>query len=189
MSMARAFGARLRINYIRVAGTLLAAFFGDSVIGRATRDAIANAKMSALRKTLSVCGRDVTIQFPITISGPSSVEIGSNVSLAAYVHIWGEGGVRLGDRVMVGAHTAISSLTHDYTAEVMAYTLVMCPVIVENDVWIGSNCVILPGVRIGEGAVIGAGAVVTRNVEAYQIVAGVPAREISRRRRPKDIVC
>ncbi len=54
-------------------------------------------------------------------------------------------------------------------------------VIIEDDVWIGANCVITPDVRIGRGAVIGAGAVVTRNVAPYTIAGGVPAREIGRR--------
>jgi maltose O-acetyltransferase len=51
-------------------------------------------------------------------------------------------------------------------------------VIIEDDVWIGSNAIILPGVRIGKGAIVGAGAVVTKDVLSYTIVAGVPARSI-----------
>ncbi len=50
------------------------------------------------------------------------------------------------------------------------------PVVIEDDVWIGENAIVLPGVRIGRGAVVGAGAVVTRDVEPYAIVHGVPAR-------------
>ncbi|MDB5024597.1 MAG: antibiotic acetyltransferase [Mucilaginibacter sp.] len=55
------------------------------------------------------------------------------------------------------------------------------PVVIEDDVWIGSNAVILSGIKIGRGAVIGAGAIVTKNVDAYTIVAGNPARLIRRR--------
>jgi galactoside O-acetyltransferase len=54
-------------------------------------------------------------------------------------------------------------------------------IIVEKDVWIGANAVILPGVTIGRGSVVGAGAVVTRNVESYSVVAGVPAKKIKER--------
>ena len=54
-------------------------------------------------------------------------------------------------------------------------------VIIGNDVWIGHNAVIMPGVNIGNGAVIGAGAVVTKDVEAYSVVAGVPAKKIKMR--------
>ena len=52
---------------------------------------------------------------------------------------------------------------------------------VANDVWIGANAIILPGVKVGDGAVIGAGAVVTKDVEAFQIVAGVPAKPVRKR--------
>lgn len=61
------------------------------------------------------------------------------------------------------------------------------PVVIGNDVWIGANAVILPGVNIGDGAVIAAGAIVTKNVEPYCIVAGNPAR-VLRRRFDEDII-
>jgi acetyltransferase-like isoleucine patch superfamily enzyme len=55
------------------------------------------------------------------------------------------------------------------------------PVIIGNDVWIGSRVTILPGVKIGDGAIIGASAVVTKDVEPYSIVAGNPAKKIGSR--------
>jgi acetyltransferase-like isoleucine patch superfamily enzyme len=60
-------------------------------------------------------------------------------------------------------------------------------VVIGNDVWIGADAIIMPGVRIGDGAVIGAGAVVTKDVAAFQIVAGVPARPV--RMRFSEKVC
>ncbi len=59
-------------------------------------------------------------------------------------------------------------------------------VVIEEDVWIGANCVITPDVRIGRGAVVGAGAVVTRDVAPFAIVGGVPAREIGRRGQEEE---
>lgn len=76
----------------------------------------------------------------------------------------------------IGSHTAITTLTHDHTREIMQATSVKEPVIIHDDVWIGAHCVIMPGITIGQGAVVGAGAVVTKDVEPHAIVAGVPAR-------------
>jgi maltose O-acetyltransferase len=56
------------------------------------------------------------------------------------------------------------------------------PVIIEDDVWIGARVIILPGVKIGKGSIVGAGAVVTKDVEPYSIVAGVPAKLIRKRK-------
>jgi acetyltransferase-like isoleucine patch superfamily enzyme len=58
------------------------------------------------------------------------------------------------------------------------------PVVLEDDVWIGANAIVANGVRVGRGAVVGAGAVVTKDVEPYAIVAGVPARQIGARLDP-----
>jgi acetyltransferase-like isoleucine patch superfamily enzyme len=140
-----------------------------------------------LRKELKACGERVHFQAPVTITGPSHVEIGCDVAFAAYVHIWGDGGVRIGNRVMIGTHTSISSITHDHNQNIMYDTVILKPVTIEDDVWISSNSVILPGVTIGKGAVIGAGAVVNRDVPPLHVVAGVPARTIKTRSVPVQI--
>ena len=144
------------------------------------------AQSEAIRRKLKSCGRDVTLHTPLVIAGAEHVSLGDNVSVGPFVHMWGQGGIRVGDRVMIGAHTAITTLTHDYTAERMQDTLLERSVSIEDDVWIGGHAVILPGVSIGKGAVIGAGAVATKDVEPYSIVVGVPARPLKSReaRRP-----
>ena len=134
------------------------------------------AKTKKLKKSLGSCGDNLGIQHPIVVQGLEFVHFGSDVSIAAFVHIWGSGGVVIGDRVMIGTHTSITSLTHDYTARNMRVTLISQPVTIEDDVWIGSNCVILPGVKLGCGCVIGAGSVVTENIPPNAIAVGVPAR-------------
>ena len=60
------------------------------------------------------------------------------------------------------------------------------PVVIEDDVWIGTRAIIMPGIRIGKGAIVAAGAVVTKDVKPYDIVAGVPARYI-KSRRPSEV--
>jgi acetyltransferase-like isoleucine patch superfamily enzyme len=125
---------------------------------------------------LKSCGKNCYFQMPIHIESPWCVEIGDNVSIAAYVHMWGGGGIKIGNRVMIASHSAITSLTHDYTQEDMSKTLVKGSVTIEDDVWIGAHSVILPGISIGKGAVVGAGSVVTKTIEPYSIVFGSPAR-------------
>lgn len=148
----------------------------ESLAGLATE-----VRVAALKASLKSCGQRVSIQMPAYIAQPESVEVGSDVSLGAFVHIWGAGGVRVGDRTMIGSHSAISTITHDYHAEEMQKTVVLEPVVIGSDAWIGAHAVVLPGVSIGVGAVVGAGSVVTRNVDSGSIVAGVPAKEIGRR--------
>jgi maltose O-acetyltransferase len=150
-------------------------FYSHERLNRAIDQALNEARLHRLRSSLKSCGHGLSVQFPITITEPQLVEMGERVSLAAYVHIWGGGEVSIGDRVMIGTHTSITSLTHDYKQKVMRNTLIRKRVIIEDDVWISSNCVILPGVKIGRGAVIGAGSVVTKNVDPHAVVFGVPA--------------
>src|SRR5438552_14452929 len=139
-----------------------------------------HADILNLKSSLGSCGRDVSIQWPVVVAEPEMVHLGQKVSLAAFVHVWGGGGVYIGNRVMIGAHTAIASRTHDYRQDIMYYTVVRKPVTIEDDVWIGSHCVILPGIRVGRGAVVGAGSVVTRDIDVMTVVSGVSARVVAR---------
>jgi len=134
-----------------------------------------------LTNKLSHCGRSVTFYHPVALLTPECISIGDDVAINAFVHIWGDGGVTIGDRVMIATHVAITSATHDYKEAVMRSTVVRKPVRIEDDVWIGSNAVIMPGVTLGAGCVIGAGAVVTRNVPAGAIAVGIPARVVGQR--------
>jgi maltose O-acetyltransferase len=149
---------------------------GPHRLGDTTRHALQSVRFRTVRASLKTCGLATSIQYPVCFTSPEKIEFGDNSSVAAYVHIWGAGGVRIGSRVMIGTHTSISSVTHDYRSDAMWQTIVTKPVVIEDDVWIGSNVVILPGVSIGKGAVVGAGAVVTRDVAPSAIVIGVPAR-------------
>jgi maltose O-acetyltransferase len=89
--------------------------------------------------------------------------------------------IRTGDDVSIGPEAAILNLGHDPQSPTFADR--GGDVIIGSRVWIGYRAVILPGVKIGDGAVVGAGAVVTKDVEAFAIVAGNPARKIGERNR------
>jgi acetyltransferase-like isoleucine patch superfamily enzyme len=113
-----------------------------------------------------------------------SIRIARRVWLGPYVVIYGHGGVEIGESTLVSMHCTILSSNH---AIAPMGTLIrdvadeLLPTKIGRDVWIGANAVILGGVTIGDGAVVAAGAVVTKNVEPGAIVAGVPARVIRRR--------
>ena len=113
-----------------------------------------------------------------------SIRLARRVWLGPYVVIYGHGGVEIGESTLVSMHCTILSSNHAIPA---MGTLIrdvpdeLLPTKIGRDVWIGANAVILGGVTIGDGAVIAAGGVVNRDVEAGAIVAGVPAREVRRR--------
>jgi maltose O-acetyltransferase len=135
-------------------------------------------KAESLRRQFASCGSRVSIQWPIVVNGPDHLSVGSDVSINAFVHIWAQGGVTIGDSTLIASHVAITSLSHAPDAPKFSESLVSKPVHIGRNVWIGAHAVVLPGISIGDGAVIGAGAVVTRDVAAGDVVAGVPAISI-----------
>lgn len=103
---------------------------------------------------------------------PADLVIGQNlVDDKAYVEI--------GDRVSIGPRVTLLPMEHANVSRIRsAISVRMGGVKIKDDVWVGAGVIILSGVTIGECSVIGAGAVVTKDVEPYTIVAGVPARKI-----------
>jgi acetyltransferase-like isoleucine patch superfamily enzyme len=113
-----------------------------------------------------------------------SIHVADRVWIGPYVVIYGHGGVDIGEWTMVSMHATIVSSNHTILGmdRCMRWEKdVLLPTKIGRDVWIGANAVILGGVTIGDGAVVAAGAVVTKNVEAGAIVVGKPAREMRRR--------
>jgi len=132
-------------------------------------------KMRQLKESMHFCGEQVMIYPPVVFYGAEALDMGDNTSVAPFVHIWCGGRVIIGARCMIGSHAAITSLTHDYTSPEMWKTIEAKPVVIGDDVWIGSHAVIMPGVTVGNGAVIGAGSLVSKDVPENAIVYGIPA--------------
>ena len=130
------------------------------------------------KKFLVKVGKDVNIEKGARLT--STMEIGdrSGVGINALMH----GRVIIGDDVMMGPDCIVYTKNHafsDITVPMRTQGFSEeKPVIIGNDVWIGGRVTILPGVHIGNGAIIGAGAVVTKNVPDYAIVGGNPAKVI-----------
>ena len=117
-------------------------------------------------------------------SGP--IVIGNNFAVNANVMInsRGDGRIEIGNDVLIGPNVVLRSNNHRFVSleiPIAAQGMTYGTIIIEDDVWIASNVVVLPDVRIGRGAVVAAGAVVTKNVDSYTIVGGVPARQIGSR--------
>jgi maltose O-acetyltransferase len=136
-----------------------------------------------LKTTFKKCGWGIEIDKFVNIQGKKNLTVGEYSVINSFVHIWaGPSGVYIGDRVLIASHAAITSLTHDYSRLNMRFgAAIDKSVIIKDDVWIGSHAVILPGITIGEGAVIGAGAIVTSDIPDYAIAIGIPAKVIKYR--------
>lgn len=137
----------------------------------------------------------VRLDGPCTIHGPLSVRpygacpqirIGTGTFLnvdTAFTCVYDE--VRIGARVQIGPRVSFETMGHglDYVPG-KGRGRTSAPIVVEDEVWIGANVVILPGVTVGRGAVVAAGAIVNRDVAPYSLVGGVPARLIRTLTRP-----
>jgi acetyltransferase-like isoleucine patch superfamily enzyme len=103
------------------------------------------------------------------------------VSINPYTVIYGHGGLRIGNNTRIAAHCIIVAANHRFeerSRPIREQGLTCKGIVVGEDVWVGSGVRILDGVEIEEGAIIAAGAVVTKKVDAFSIVAGVPAKRI-----------
>ncbi len=123
-------------------------------------------------------GTDSSIHMGTFVTG-NHIEIGDNVVINRRVYLDGRIGITLKNNISISPEVYILSMEHDPNNPHFATR--GGPVVIDDHVWIGARAVILPGVHIGEGAVVGTCAVVTHDVEPYQIVAGVPARLIGMR--------
>lgn len=109
------------------------------------------------------------------------IEFGNDSTLHQYSIVAGTGGVYIGNGVRIAGHAIIMSHNHRFDRvdlPIFKQGIETAPIYIEDDVWIGARVTVLPGVRIGTGAVIGAGAVVNRDVPPRAIAVGVPARVV-----------
>jgi maltose O-acetyltransferase len=89
------------------------------------------------------------------------------------------GNITIGDRVSIAPRVTLVTSSHPNHSRIRGFAPTAAgPIVIENDVWLGAGCVILPGVRIGRGAVVGANSVVAHDVASLHVVAGQPARTV-----------
>lgn len=129
-------------------------------------------------------GNKVYIMSHCMFTHPSGISFGNRVIVGHFSSIAGHGGVIIGNDVLIGAFCSILSVTHKYqdrTQLIMSQGDEVGKIIIGNDVWIGVHVTIMPNITIGEGSVIGANSVITRDVKPYSVVGGVPAKFIKSR--------
>lgn len=109
------------------------------------------------------------------------IKLGRHVFIGPYSVIYGHGGVEIGDQTLVAMHCCIVSSNHTVPPrdqKIRYEPDILLPVKIGNDVWLGAGAKVLGGVTIGDGCVVGAGAVVTIDLPSYSIAVGVPAKVI-----------
>ena len=138
----------------------------------------ADASIDASRSMGVVFGDQVTLnRYAYVQGGAGGVRLGNRVEINNFSIVNGTGGVDIGDDTLIGPGVRIISYQHQYAAgqTIRSQPTEGKPIRIGRDCWIGANAVILAGVAVGDGAVIAAGAVVTRDVASGAVVAGVPA--------------
>lgn len=136
-------------------------------------------RQALLGQLLGQIGLDSFIEPPFYCSYGRNIYIGDHVYLNVLCTILDCNEVRIGNHVMIGPGVQMYTAAHLLQAEARNQGWEEAkPILIEDNVWLGGGALLLPGVRIGRNAVVGAGSVVTRNVPANHVVAGNPARII-----------
>ena len=141
---------------------------------------------------ISYRGEDTVIEENVLISWPSRLRIGKRCLIQRDCILHSMGGIHIGDYVGIGSQSILISFAHNYLRpEYLPYdnVIILKPIIIRDFVWIGFAAKIMPGVEIGEGAIVAMGATVTRNVPPLSIVAGNPAEIIGYRNKKKYDLC
>jgi acetyltransferase-like isoleucine patch superfamily enzyme len=134
------------------------------------------------------CGKNVNIEHGVFFGGGRDIEIGNNSALGLYARV--SGPLKIGDDVMMGPNVSIYTQNHETENIYKPMRLQTAPkkkVTIGNDCWIGANAILLPGVSIGDGAIVGAGAIVTHDVPERAVVGGNPARVIKIRQQKEGL--
>jgi acetyltransferase-like isoleucine patch superfamily enzyme len=131
-----------------------------------------------LQRRLRSCGADLDVCQGVIFEFPERIDLGDRVFVNRGTIITARADIYIGDDVLIGPYVVINSGDHNYSdpaQPIESQGHATGPISIGNDVWLGAHCVILRGVKVGDGAVVAAGAVVIDDVPPCTLVAGVPA--------------
>ena len=155
-----------------------AAFVALQAVGRVPSQ---RARVALYRRFGMTVGDRTVIYNRCEVRHAAGVTIGADCSIGDQSVLDGRGGLTIGNHVNLSTAAWIWSMQHDPQSRHFGITA--AAVVIEDYAWISSRSTVLPGVRVGRGAVVAAGAVVTRDVEPFAIVGGVPAKKVGERRQ------
>jgi acetyltransferase-like isoleucine patch superfamily enzyme len=161
------------------------AFLYSALLSTVTGATAARWRTRALRSKFERFGRGSSVSFGTRILDPGNIRVGSRSTIPNTSVIDGRGGLTIGNDCLLGFENVILTSTHAsdrVDLPMLDQGMYEAPVSIGDDVWTGCRVVILPGVRIGSHAIIGAGAVVTNDIPDWAVAAGVPARVLRDRR-------
>lgn len=143
------------------------------------RPSLKAERQEAFRKLLGKVGENLVIHSPFRCDFGFNIRIGNNFVGNFNLTILDEAEVTIGDNVMIGPNCSLITITHALDSDQRNEGIMAArPITIGDNAWIAANVVILPGVEIGEGAVIGAGSVVTRSIPAGMLAVGNPCRPL-----------
>ncbi len=135
------------------------------------------------RRVFKKCGHNVRVHAGADFGTGAGIELGHNSAIAK--NCWIANDTIIGNNVMMAPNVTILSASHEFSDTTRPMieqgSRTRRPVVIGNDVWIGTRVIILPGVHVGDHSILGAGSVVTKDVPDYAVVGGNPARIIKSR--------
>lgn len=135
-------------------------------------------KQALLKELFAAIGEDCYIETPFYANwGGKHVRFGKGVYANFGLTLVDDGAIEVGDYVLFAPHVTLATASHPIHPELRAHQAQYnLPIRIGNNVWLGTGCAVMPGVTIGDNTVVGAGSVVTRDLPANVVAAGVPCR-------------
>lgn len=138
-----------------------------------------NVRMFLLRRKGATIAENVSIWRGVEIRNPQGLVIGSGCAIGPGVTLDARKGLILGKNVTVAKDAIIWTLHHDMNSR--DFHTIGGQTVIEDYAWICSRSILLPGIRVGRGAVVASNAVVTKDIESQSVVGGIPAKKIGKR--------